>query len=153
MKHHIKRMRRLFWINIRDVLQTSEGRNETEAHQEWNPDARWVRCWKQVAEHFNWTIIIHDRHPDQVNMSSLTRRRGARIYCTRLGSISNQPCSQQSCASPDGGASAVQWSLSPNPEKDPLRVHRCYEMLLTSLCGFWMSVMNVVKMRRRSKKL
>lgn len=43
--------------------------------------------WEQITVHFNWTIIIHDRRRDQVNMSSLTRWRGAPIYCTRLGSI------------------------------------------------------------------
>ncbi len=44
-------------------------------------------CWEQITVHFNWTIIIHDRRHDQVNMSPLTHWRGARIYCTCLGSI------------------------------------------------------------------
>lgn len=106
-------------------------------------------CWEQITVHFNWTIIIHDRHRDQVNMSSLTRWRGARIYCTCLGSINkvelkppmNLSVSHSLCLSPDGGASAVLCNLSDLStshtfRKIPPRVHRCYKMLMTSLCAF-----------------
>lgn len=78
-------------------LDTFEEQNKTQTCQKWNTEC--VRCFhtrsltlryrrEPIIVHSSWTIIIHDRRRDQVNMSPLTRWRGAGIYCTRLGSIS-----------------------------------------------------------------